>query len=189
MKKSRTAIVHSFLESLYGMLTPERAAQTEKQREQYKTFRAKAREQRGWLERIADVITAFSGSITFAVLHAIWFVTWVLINTGKIPAIAQFDPYPFGLLTMIVSLEAIFLSVFVLISQNRDTQISDLRAELDFHINKQTEQEVTKIITMVHEIHQHLGLQKGKGVDKEVEAMSKHLDSDKIAEQIKKETA
>lgn len=189
MKKSRTAVVHSFIESLYGILTPERAAQTEQRRQQYKTFRAKAKSQRSVLERIADGITAFSGSISFAVLHVVWFAIWIWINNGHVASIPPFDPFPYGLLTMIVSLEAIFLSVFVLISQNRDTQISDLRAELDFHINKQAEQEVTKIITMVHEIHEHLGLQKGKGKDKELEKMVKALDADKLAEQIKKESA
>ena len=65
--------------------------------------------------RIADEITAFAGSMRFVVLHVIWFGAWVLLNLTVLP----FDPFPFGLLTMLVSLEAIFLSTFVLISQNR----------------------------------------------------------------------
>lgn len=189
MKKNRITVIHSFLESLYGMLSPERVAQADQHREQYQTFRAKARSQRSPLEKAADSITGFFGSITFALLHIVWFAVWILINTGNIPSIAAFDPYPFGLLTMVVSLEAIFLSVFVLISQNRETQISELRAELDFHINKQAEQEVTHIMGMVREIHDHLGLNKGKKKDKELDELAKELDSDKLAEELKKETA
>lgn len=186
MHKNKLNVINSFLESIYGALTPERSKQAEQHREAYQTFRSKARAERSWIEVAADSTTAFFGSITFAVLHIVWFVVWILINTGLVAGILPFDPFPFGLLTMIVSLEAIFLSVFVLISQNRETQISDLRAEMDFHINKQTEQEVTKIVTMVHEIHEHLGLTKGR--DREVEVMKQKLDPEKLAEEIQKES-
>src|SRR6476661_8687231 len=87
-------------------------------------------------QRIADVIAEFSGSIPFLVLNAAFFAIWLLVNA--IPSLA-FDPYPFGLLTMIVSLEAIFLSTFVLVSQNRQAARSDIRAQLDFETNLRAE--------------------------------------------------
>jgi uncharacterized membrane protein len=83
-------------------------------------------------QRVADAITSFSGSIPFVILHLAWFALWIGVNTiGGRP----FDPFPFGLLTLIVSLEAIFLSTFVLISQNRQSGRSDERAMQDFETN------------------------------------------------------
>jgi uncharacterized membrane protein len=130
-------------------------------------------------------VVSFTGSFGFAIFHIIWFVLWVLINTDKINGVAAFDPYPFGLLTMIVSLEAIFLSIFVLISQNRQSEVSDLRGEVDFQINRQAEQEVTKLLEMVSEIHHHLKLDKSR--DNELEQMKKDLNPAKIENEIKAE--
>ncbi|HEX9442442.1 MAG TPA: DUF1003 domain-containing protein, partial [Roseiflexaceae bacterium] len=84
---------------------------------------------RTFQERISDAITAFSGSLSFVYLHALWFGLWVLLNTGWF-GIRPFDPFPYSLLTMIVSLEAIFLSTFVLISQNRSGEAADRRADV-----------------------------------------------------------
>lgn len=182
--KKRNIIV-TFFEAIYGALTPDFTEQANKSQQAYRSFRAKAQAQRTGLEKAADVITSFFGSINFAILHVFWFALWILINTGQLPAFPIFDPYPFGLLTMIVSLEAIFLSVFVLISQNRESQISDVRQELDFQINLHAEQEITKIIKMVHEIHQHLGLD--KKTDRELTTMMKKLDPEKLEAEIKKE--
>ena len=86
-------------------------------------------------DRTADRITIFAGSMRFVYIHAIWFAVWVLLNIGLAGAGWEFDTFPFGLLTMIVSLEAIFLATFVMISQNRQAQRSDLRAEIDFETN------------------------------------------------------
>ncbi|MEO5841793.1 MAG: DUF1003 domain-containing protein [Acidimicrobiales bacterium] len=86
-------------------------------------------------DRTADRITIFAGSMRFVYIHAIWFAVWVLVNIGLAGAGWEFDGFPFGLLTMIVSLEAIFLATFVMISQNRQSQRSDLRAEIDFETN------------------------------------------------------
>ncbi len=109
-------------------------------------------------DRISDHITDFSGSMAFLLIHAVWFGLWVILNVRAIhiPGISEFDPFPFGLLTMIVSLEAIFLSTFVLISQNRMTQQSEQRAELDLHINLLAEQKATKVLEMLDKIAQHL---------------------------------
>jgi uncharacterized membrane protein len=90
-------------------------------------------------DRIADALTAFSGSVSFVYVHIGWFVLWLLINLGLFGAALEFDPFPFGLLTLIVSLEAIFLSTFVLISQNRQTARADVRSELDYETNVRSE--------------------------------------------------
>jgi uncharacterized membrane protein len=83
-------------------------------------------------DRAADAITRFAGSMLFVYLHVGWFALWVLYNVA---APRAFDRFPFGLLTLIVSLEAIFLSTFVMISQNREAQRSEIRAQLDFETN------------------------------------------------------
>ena len=90
-------------------------------------------------DRIADKITNFAGSLNFVYIHSIWFGVWILLNVGALGAALTFDKFPFGLLTMIVSLEAIFLSTFVMVSQNRQAERSDVRAELDFETNLRAE--------------------------------------------------
>ncbi|WP_316766174.1 DUF1003 domain-containing protein [Streptomyces sasae] len=94
---------------------------------------------RGTQDRIADAITAFSGTMTFVYLHALWFTVWIVCNEGVFGPGAVWDPYPFGLLTMIVSLEAIFLSTFVMVSQNRQAARENVRADLDFETNVRSE--------------------------------------------------
>ena len=89
------------------------------------------------------------------------------MNSGVVPSLV-FDPYPFGLLTMIVSLEAIFLATFLLISQNRQALLSDKRAKIDLQINLISEQEVTKLVAMVADIYRHLGIE---NQDEELERM------------------
>jgi uncharacterized membrane protein len=90
-------------------------------------------------DRVADQVTTFAGSLRFVYLHGVWFGVWILINVGLIGASAKFDKFPFGLLTMIVSLEAIFLSTFVMVSQNRQAARSDIRAAIDFENNVRAE--------------------------------------------------
>jgi len=94
-------------------------------------------------QRIADVIAEFSGSIPFLVLNAVFFFVWLIVNA--FPSVA-FDPYPFGLLTMIVSLEAIFLSIFVLVSQNRQADKDRIRNELDYQVNLKSELGVSVLL-------------------------------------------
>ncbi|CAB4675009.1 unannotated protein [freshwater metagenome] len=87
-------------------------------------------------DNVADRVTSFAGSLKFVYLHAMWFGIWIVLNIGLIHlGIKKFDKYPFGLLTMIVSLEAIFLATFVMVSQNRQAKRSDLRAQIDFESN------------------------------------------------------
>jgi uncharacterized membrane protein len=82
-------------------------------------------------DRAADKITSFAGSMLFVYLHIAWFTVWIILNVVGL----RFDPFPFGLLTLIVSLEAIFLATFVMLSQNREAARSDIRAEIDFETN------------------------------------------------------
>ena len=108
---------------------------------------------------LADGITWFSGRMVFVYLHVVWFGAWILINQRLLPPLQPFDPFPYGLLTMIVSLEAIFLSTFVLISQNRLAAEADRRADLDLHIGLLTEHEVTRVLQMLDAVHRKLGIE------------------------------
>lgn len=94
---------------------------------------------RGTQDRIADAITTFAGTMQFVYIHAAWFTVWIAFNEGLFGRSAVWDPYPFGLLTMIVSLEAIFLSTFVMVSQNRQAMREKVRADLDFETNIRSE--------------------------------------------------
>jgi uncharacterized membrane protein len=94
-------------------------------------FLAFAKQRQRREDRFADKITAFSGSMLFVYVHVVWFTAWIVLNV----TVLRFDPFPFGLLTLIVSLEAIFLSTFVLLSQNRESARSDMRSEIDFETN------------------------------------------------------
>lgn len=120
-------------------------------------LRTKAARERGLQARIADAITSFSGRMMFAYLHIMWFVLWILLNTGRF-GVRVFDPFPYGLLTMVVSLEAIFLSTFVLISQNRLSEETERRADLDLHIGLLTEHELTRVLQMLDAIQDKLGI-------------------------------
>jgi len=86
-------------------------------------------------DRIADRVTGLAGSLKFVYIHAIWFSVWIVVNVGLLGVGLEFDRFPFSLLTTIVSLEAIFLSTFVMVSQNRQAKRSDLRAQVDFESN------------------------------------------------------
>ncbi|HJU54813.1 MAG TPA: DUF1003 domain-containing protein [Pyrinomonadaceae bacterium] len=118
----------------------------------------KVTEARSFGGRIADAITDFTGSLAFVYIHVVWFGLWILLNIGlvHIPRLSQFDRFPFGLLTLIVSLEAIFLSTFVLISQNRLAQAAEKRAELDLQVNLLAEQKATKVLEMLDQITEQL---------------------------------
>ena len=120
-------------------------------------LRTKAARERSLQGRIADVITSFSGRMIFVYVHVVWFGIWILLNTGRF-GLHAFDPFPYGLLTMIVSLEAIFLSTFVLISQNRMGEESERRADLDLHIGLLTEHELTRVLQMLDAIQDKLGV-------------------------------
>lgn len=90
-------------------------------------------------DQAADAITAFAGTLTFVYIHAVWFAGWIMLNLGLFGPGLVFDAFPFGLLTMVVSLEAIFLSTFVMVSQNRQAARENTRADLDFETNVRAE--------------------------------------------------
>ncbi len=98
-----------------------------------------------WGQRIANYIANFSGSIPFLFINAGFFIAWIVINQGWIPAVAPFDPYPFGFLTMAVSLEAIFLSIFVLLAQNLQAAKDRIRGDIEYEVNLRAELEVAEL--------------------------------------------
>ena len=118
-----------------------------------------AREQ-GLEDRVADRVTAFAGSMPFVYLHLGWFLAWILLNSGRF-GIPTFDPFPYGLLTMVVSLEAIFLSALVMITQNRLSDESERRADLDLQVGLLAEHELTRVIKMLDAIQKKLGVEAG----------------------------
>jgi uncharacterized membrane protein len=117
-----------------------------------------ALETRSLAERISDVLTKAIGSITSITLHALWFGAWILINTGVFPWLAPFDPFPFGVLTLIVSTEGVLLAIVILISQNRMIRQADRRAHLDLQVSLLAEQETTLVLHTLQRIARQLGL-------------------------------
>ena len=109
-------------------------------------------------ERLAAALMAAAGTATFALVHVIWFVVWIALNLGAVKRIPVFDPYPFNFLTLIVSLESIFLAIWILISQNQMVRVADRRAHLDLQINILAEQESTAALRMLGRICEHLGI-------------------------------
>ena len=106
-------------------------------------------------QRVADWISEFSGSMAFLLINAVWFASWIAINTLPL-GIRPFDPYPFGFLTMIVSLEAIFLSCFVLISQKRQSEKDRVRSDIEYEVNVKAELEVAHLHEKTDQIYTHM---------------------------------
>lgn len=106
-------------------------------------------------DKVADRITRFTGSMTFVVLHLVLFGLWISVNLGVLPVVPRFDP-TFVALAMVASVEAIFLSTFVLISQNRMAAVADRRADLDLHVSLLTEHELTKLAGLIERIAERL---------------------------------
>lgn len=138
-----------------------------------------AKQSRG--ERIAQSVTQVAGSALFIAFHILWFVIWITLNMGMISSVQAWDPFPFSFLTLVVSLEAIFLSLLVLMTQNRLTRDADKRALLDLHINMLAEQESTASLKMLEKICKHLGIDY---VGDEAEQLAKNTDVTQIAEKL-----
>jgi uncharacterized membrane protein len=139
----------------------------------------------------ADHFTLFIlrvfGSIAFLVACSLFFMLWILWNLNLLTPLKPFDSFPFPLLEMVVSLFAIILSVSVLINQNRQGKIERLRQQIEFEVNVRAEEEITKILNMVHEIHQKLGLEDKQ--DKELEMMKARTDIRQIHEALNEKEA
>lgn len=157
----------------------------QRRRKAIKSFKAKADAKRTPTEKFADMLTAKFGTVTFLVLNIIWFAVWISINTGHFFGVTQFDPFPFGLLTMIVSLEAIVLAIIVLISQNREARVSELREEIELQLNTISEGEVTKLISLMAILLEKQGVKIDD--DPELKKMLKPVDSAELVRQLEVE--
>ena len=109
-------------------------------------------------EKVSDAITRRVGTMAFVILHALFFVGWFAVNLGWLPGVPVFDPFPFGILTLIVSAEGVFLALFILISQNRMSRSSDRRAHLDLQVSMLAEQELTLLLRLQMRLCEHLGI-------------------------------
>lgn len=137
----------------------------------------------GWQDKLADAITRFCGSMKFVYLHLLLYGSWIAINLGWIPLIPRFDP-TFVVLAMEASVEAIFLSTFILITQNRMSIQAAKRADLDLQVSLLAEHEITRLITMVQEIGQRMGIESAK--DPELEELAKDVAPEHVLETMEK---
>jgi uncharacterized membrane protein len=135
---------------------------------------------RGFADQVAEFVARFCGSIVFVWIHVGLFAGWILWNV--LPGMPHFDPYPFTFLTLCVSLEAIFLSSFILISQNYEMRVSDRRSQLDLQINLLAEQENTKMLQLLERIARHVGA--AQEDDAEVRALEEATRPETLARQI-----
>jgi uncharacterized membrane protein len=132
-------------------------------------------------ERTADAITRFTGSMRFVYIHLVLFGFWIVINLGWIPGVPRFDA-SFVVLAMVASVEAIFLSTFVLISQNRMAALADRRAELDLQISLLAEHEITRLITLVTAMAEQMGVEAAR--DPELAELSQDVAPEKVMEKM-----
>lgn len=168
----------SFLRSLFG-------ENEDSQRKIFRSIKAKADAKRTLMEKMADFMTSSFGSNTFLLFNVFLFLSWILINTGQISFVSPFDPYPFNLLTNIVSLEAIILAIFVLISQNRTAKVDDLREETHLQLNLISEREVTKLIKMLALLLEKQGIDLSQ--DPELHKMIRPVSEEEIERRLEKE--
>lgn len=157
---------------------------TRRSRKTHSVFRAIKAQHSGESTRmqvLADWLTTFASSTGFFFFHVLAFSAWLLWNSGLFN-VPQFDPFPYGLLTMIVSLEAIFLSIFVLMSQGRESRIGELREELTLQVNLRIEEEITKTLHLVAGLYTRLGFTMGN--DPELKEMLQPLDPRKMEAEV-----
>ena len=140
-------------------------------------------ERRTFSERLGDSIGAWVGSLTFVVVHALWFAGWILVNTGHVGHIRQFDPFPYNLLDTLVAMEAIFLASFILMRQQRLGRRSDERDQLILQILLLTEKEITVSLGVQREIARKIGLSRIAD-NEEVRELSQHTSIEAVAENL-----
>ena len=137
-------------------------------------------------DKVADRIAEFCGSVRFVWVHCVWFGLWISVNTLPfVPKARRFDPAPFPNLTLAVSLEAIFLSTFILISQNRQQLISDRRNHLDLQINLLAEQEASLMLTLIKRISDHLNIDTP---DADVETLRQATDPEMVVKELERQS-
>src|ERR1700685_3221104 len=134
-------------------------------------------------ERISDIIMKIVGNVGFLLAQLLLITSWSLVNLHLIPGLKAFDPFPFGVLALIVSSESVFLTIFVLISQSRMARQSERRSHLDLQVGMLSEQELTTILQMLQKLCQHLGVNVDSS-DQEVQSFSKTTDVHKLASEL-----
>ena len=142
--------------------------------------------ERKWADVSTRFLTKSFGSVWFLNTNVVFVFVWIILNVGLIPGVRPFDPYPFYLLLMIVAFSASFLAIVVLINQNQQGRMADVRQRIEFEINVRAENEITKILIMLDELHTKLGISKVK-TDKELEKMKEKTDITKIKEDVEQE--
>jgi uncharacterized membrane protein len=147
----------------------------------FRAIKAEHSGNRSSMEILADRMIGIASSTPFLVIHGVIFILWIAWNIPGVH-LPRFDPYPYGMLTTIVSLEAIFLSIFVLMTQSRESKIGELREELTLQVNLRIEEEVTKTLHLVAGLYSRLGLKLAD--DPELKAMLEPLDPKRIEEDL-----
>jgi uncharacterized membrane protein len=139
--------------------------------------------ERKWADVSTRFLTKSFGSIWFLNTSVVFIFVWIMVNLGWIPGVHPFDPYPFYLLLMMVAFSDMLLAIVVLINQNQQGRMADVRQRIDFEVNVRAENEITKILIMLDELHVKLGISKVK-MDKELEKMKEKIDIIEIKEDI-----
>lgn len=147
-------------------------------------FRRRDEHRKTISERLADHITAFVGSTWSVWTHVLLFGFWIIANLGWIPGVKPWDPFPFVMLAAFASVEAIFLSTFILISQNRMSRAADRRAELDLQISLLSEYELTRVLQMLDEMSGYLGI--SRPPSQEMDEIKQETSPMKVAEEIER---
>ena len=147
----------------------------------FRAIKAKHAAERTRVGTIADRLNDVASSTPFLIVHVVWFGLWILWNSGAL-GLTPFDPFPFGFLTLVVSLEAIFLSIFVLMAQKREAAIAELREEMSLQVGLRLEQEVTKTLQLVAGLYTRLGHKMAE--DPELQEMLQPLDVAEIEREL-----
>lgn len=137
-------------------------------------------------ERVSDVVTTLVGNLGFLLAHLFLISGWSLVNLHVIPGLRAFDPFPFGILALVVSSGSVFLTIFVLISQSRMARQSERRSHLDLQVGMLSEQELTTILQMLQKLCQHMGVNVDSS-KQEVQSFSKTTDVHKLASKLEDE--
>ncbi len=150
-----------------------------------KSYKQRANAKRSFIDIVADWMTNKFGTVTFLIANLIVFAIWLAINSQTFPWIHSFDPFPYGLLTMAMSIEAIILAIIVLISQNREARISEIREEIDLQVNLISEEENVKILELLSRLMEKEGIDLSQ--DQELQTMLRPIRNIRIEERIEKQ--
>src|SRR6202158_1897538 len=142
-----------------------------------------ALERRSSAERLADAVGGFAGSLFFIVLHLGLVIVWLVVNSGEIPGVRPFDPHPFSLLGVIVAVEAVILSSFILMRQNRMMRRGERRGHLNLQVDLLAEKEITKVLQMVRAICESMGL-RNIMADKEIGELSENTSIESLSQKL-----